>query len=340
MRSTIPAPESVTGAGDLDVAVVLVTYNSADVIERCLRAIPAALGGLRRTRVIVVDNASADGTPGLVRELAPWVVVHESGGNLGYAAAINLGTGLVDPRAGVMVLNPDTVPGPGSIERLARWAAGHPDAGVVVPRIEDEDGRLYPSLRREPTVLRALGEAVAGGHRSGRVAAFGEVILAEDRYVTGARADWATGAALFVTRRAADAVGPWSEDFFLYSEETDYALRVGDAGLAVTYVADSVVVHRGGDMRRSPRLWSLQVVNRIRLYDRRHGRAASALFWCAVALNESLRSVRSPIHRAALRALLTRRARPVPGRQSTGLPLSSKTFDDAHSRPGPPETTP
>ncbi|NED99607.1 glycosyltransferase [Phytoactinopolyspora halotolerans] len=309
--AAVVAPDAVRAADDLgvdsepDVVVVAVTYNSATIVEPFLRALPAALEGISTARVIIVDNDSSDATVRLVREIAPWATVLKAGGNIGYGAGINLGMRCSNGSQGVLVLNPDTVPAPESVSRLlaATQAAG--DVGIAVPRIVDPDGLLSFSLRREPTLLRALGEAVLGGRRAGRFSSFGEMINDREYYTDGARSDWATGAAMFVSRAAIDAAGWWAEDFFLYSEETEYALRVRDAGFGLRFVADAVVAHQGGDMQRSPWLWSLQAVNRTRLYRRRHGRVASAAFWCVVTLNEALRAILGrPKHRAALRALL------------------------------------
>ncbi|WP_324649590.1 glycosyltransferase family 2 protein [Georgenia sp. H159] len=306
-----------------DVLIAVVTYNSAGLIERFLRALPAALTGAGTATVVVVDNDSADGTPDLVRTLAPWVDVVEPGANRGYGAGINVALRHTRARRGVYVLNPDAVPSPGSVARLAQAVEDHPDVGIAVPRIVDRAGRLKFSLRREPTIRRALGEAVLGGHRAARFTAWGDMIRDAEYYADGARADWATGAAMFLAPRTLDAVGQWEEDYFLYSEETDYALRARDVGLHVRLVGDADVVHPGGDMSVSPWLWSLVAVNRTRLYRRRHGAVAGSVYWLIVLLNEGSRSLLGrPTHRAAVRALI-RGARDVPRSPQPAAPLAA-----------------
>ncbi|MCM3660813.1 glycosyltransferase family 2 protein [Georgenia satyanarayanai] len=300
---TVPSPHPPRPGDEPDVLVAVVTYNSANIVNRFLEALPGALAGAGTATVVVVDNDSQDGTASLVRSLAPWVVVVEAGGNLGYAAGINRALAHTRPRRGAYILNPDAVPSPGSVDILARAAEEHDRTGITVPRIVGADGRLKPSLRREPTIARAFGEALLGGHRAGRFAALGEVMTDSALYVDGARADWATGAAMFVARRAIDAVGSWAEEYFLYSEETDFALRVRDAGLELRLAASAEVVHPGGEQTTSPWLWSLATVNRTRLYRSRHGRAPSAIFFGAVLLNECLRA-RRPTSWEAARALV------------------------------------
>ncbi len=288
-----------------DVVIVCVTYNSSAVLPALLDAMAAALHGVGRCRVVVVDNDSHDGTPDLVRAVAPWACVIQTGRNAGYAGAINTARRRHPARHSVLVLNPDTVPAPGSVRRLVDALDADPAVGAAIPRLVGVDDRPHYSLRREPTVLRALGEAALGGRRAARFPRLGETVRDLSRYHDGADADWATGAALLISRRASDAAGEWDERFFLYSEETDYCLRLRDAGYHLHLVADAVVVHEGGDQSISPGLWSLAAVNRTRLYRKRHGRAASALYWTAVLANESARALAgSPVHRAAVRALL------------------------------------
>ncbi len=109
--------------------------------------------------------------------------------------------------------------------------------------------------------------------------------------------------------------GPWDESFFLYSEETDFALRARDAGFVTRYDPRAHAVHLEGDSRRNPALWALLACNRVRLYRRRHGRAATTAFYAAVLAREASRAVlgRRPA-RAAVRALLALPAAARPGR--------------------------
>lgn len=302
---SVPAPPLPPPGEQADVVVAVVTHNSAAVVPNFLRALPAALAGAGTATVVVVDNDSCDGTPELVRRVAPWVSVVEAGANIGYAAGINRALDVADGLRGTYVLNPDAVPSPGSVEILARAVEQDPSVGITVPRIVAEDGSLKHSLRREPTIARALGQAVLGGRRASRFPAFGEMVTDAEYYADGATADWATGAAMFLAPRALTAVGHWSEEYFLYSEETDYALRLRDAGLSLRLVAGAEVVHPGGDMAISPQLWSLAAINRTKLYRSRHGHVRSSAFWLAVLLNEGVRALLGrPTHREAARALL------------------------------------
>lgn len=305
--STIPAPRGLVGAedGPTDVVVVCVTYNSSAVIEAFLSALPAALGTVQRCRVVVADNDSCDTTPELVRALAPWVDLVQTGRNGGYAAAINAALRHCPPRVGAYVLNPDTIPAPGSVAVLLDTIRSDDAVGIAVPRMLGADGSLQFSLRREPTIRRALGEALVGGSRTSRMPMWGETVGDPAAYARRSVADWATGAAMFITRAAMDDAGEWDERFFLYSEETDFALRVRDSGRLLVLQPAARVVHQGGDQATSPTLWAISAVNRTRMYRKRHGLAPSLLYWCAVTLNEGVRAATgSRTHRAGLAALL------------------------------------
>jgi GT2 family glycosyltransferase len=294
------------------VTIVVVTYNSAPLLTDFFAALPAAVEGLDTVSVAVADNASADETVELVRRCAPDATVVDLGGNRGYAAGINAALEAVPPSRAAYVLNPDIRLGPGSVRTLLD-ALEQPRTGITVPRLFEADGSQAPSLRREPSVRRALAAAVLGGERAGRIGTLGELVYDPARYEEPGVYDWATGAALMISRACMDAIGPWDESFFLYSEETEYALRARDAGFLLRYVPGAEAVHIGGESHSNPDLWTLSNVNRVRLYARRHRRAQTLAFRGALVLNEAIRAVSGdqpyrPAHRRCLRGLL----RPLP----------------------------
>ena len=283
------------------VAVVVVTWNSAGVIEGLLRSVQdSRLDG--SVRLIVVDNASSDGTVQLVRELMPDAEVLHTGRNAGYAAGMNAGMAAGGDCDSYLLLNPDIRLGPTTIQSMLEELRGS-GAGIVVPRLVGEFGALRLSLRREPTVLRAWGEALLGGRRAGRFPPLGEVETRAEAYDRPAEADWATGAAMLISRECLARVGAWDESYFLYSEETDFALRARDAGFALRYTPEAVAVHHEGESHESSALFSLLSRNRVKLFRSRHGAARTALFWAGVFLGELIRAAR-PTRRAAAWALL------------------------------------
>jgi GT2 family glycosyltransferase len=291
-----------------DIAVVVVTFNSAAHVGRLLTSLEPALGNLR-SRVVVVDNNSSDDTVARLRTDRRAEVLDQPD-NRGFAAAINVGLSHTSEAPAVLILNPDLVLGSGSVPTLIA-ASREPDVGVVVPQMRTPGGTIFRSLRREPTVGRALGVAVMGGRVASRFPSLSETVGDDGSYLRRCDVDWATGAAMLVTRECADAIGPWDESFFLYSEETDFAYRARQAGFRIRFEPAAVVIHRGGDGMTSPRLRSMIALNRVRYFRRRHGPTRSAVFYSSVLLNELSRGATgNRAARAAAHALVSPRARP------------------------------
>jgi GT2 family glycosyltransferase len=289
--------------GEPDVAepttllVVVVTYNSGHVIRDCLRSIDAHVGGERH--VVVADNDSSDDTLEQVRDAMPSAIALARSVNDGYSAAINAGIAAAPKADAVLVLNPDVRLRAATVERL--WRVASARGGVAVPQLLQADGRRALSIRREPTAGRAWAEAILGGGLAGRLG-WGETVTRRRTYERLHTIDWSTGAVMLLTADCLAAVGPFDESFFLYSEETDYMLRVRDAGLPVTYVPEALAVHIGGELSRSAELWSRRTINRVRLQRRRHGRVSTASFLGASLAGESVRAVagRQTSRRAAV----------------------------------------
>lgn len=305
-----------------DVAVIIVTYNSAADIGMLLGDLRVAASE-RATRVVVVDNDSTDDTAEIVATYPDVEFVH-SGGNLGYAGGINAALPHTGPCDSVLILNPDLRVLPTAISRMVATLRSDDHVGAVVPRILDEDGTTYPSLRFEPSTTRMLGDACFGRslwrRRPGYLSEFD---YRPNSYRVAHDVDWATGAAIMIRGEVVRRVGRWDERFFLYSEEVEFCRRVRDAGFVVRYEADAVVSHRLGGSGSSPALAALMAVNRVRYVEMHHGRAYTATFRCAVALAEALRAYDST-HRHTL-AMVVDRSRwdglPGPTRRSVSEPI-------------------
>lgn len=289
------------------ITVVVVTFNSRPLLADLIESLPAGMDGAGPWQLVVADNASSDGTVELLRELAPQTLIVEMGRNAGYAAGINAGVRAVDANGPVLVLNPDVRLQPGSV-RILRETLTRPGTGIAVPRLLNGHGDLIHSLRREPTILRALGQSLLGGAGAARWSMLLDEVRADEEYRRPNTADWASGPAMLLSRECLTTVGPWDESYFLYSEETDFALRARDRGFILRYEPTAVVTHLEGESMENPWLFSLLTLNRIRLYRRRHGPVATAVYWLAVFAGELLRTLRGdPVHRAAAAAMLNPR---------------------------------
>ena len=315
------ADNSRAGDDAARIAVVIVTFNSAEVLVGCLDSLPSQ--GVDLSHVVVADNASRDGCLAIAEAMTQLPVqAVQLGRNAGYAAAINAGIAALDIRKldAVFVMNPDCRLRPDTLYLLAR-ALRQPGRGIAVPRLVNPDGSLQPSLRRAPTVGRAVVEAVIGGNLAGRVGTLGELVTDPRDYERPGPAVWATGAAMLVSTDAIRDIGPWDESFLLYSEETEFHLRAADRGWSLWYEPAAVVEHLGGESGTNPTLYALMVSNKVELFRRRRGAAAGAAFFGAVLLGESLRSIAGRrTSRASVQALVSRSRRGALKSTITGEP--------------------
>ncbi|MDY0912053.1 WecB/TagA/CpsF family glycosyltransferase [Rathayibacter festucae] len=294
------------GAGErADVAALVVSYRSAATMERLLTSLRAEAATGVRIRVVVVDNASDDGSLALAAAHSDVVAV-DAGANVGYAAAINIARRHAGDAGALLVLNPDLVVLPGAVSTLlVRMDSS--SAGIVVPLLLDAAGAPSRSLRREPTRLRALGDALLGDKVLDRPAFSSETDSDPESYRHAHRIDWATGAAMLIDALVAARLGDWDERFFLYSEETDYFRRARDLGAEAWFEPAAQVVHDGGGSGSSSALAALLALNRVRYVQKFHGALYSSTFRLVVLAAESARSLlpgaRGREHRHAALAL-------------------------------------
>lgn len=228
------------------VDVVVVGYRCRDLLLSCC----AALAQAGDVRVIVVDNASGDGSGEAVRAAFPSVKVIENSHNEGFARAVNRGAACGDGDS-VLLLNPDARIDRGSLERLARTLADDATIGAIGPRIHAPDGALELSVDRTMSLgndvwIRLLELLYAGGH--------GPAAPLVRRTYARARDVRSLSAACLLARRAAlQQVGGLDERFFLYAEDVDLCLRLRRAGWRLRYEPAAEATHvRGVSGRADP----------------------------------------------------------------------------------------
>ena len=231
-------------------AAVVVNYEAGELLTVCVRSLFAD-DSAGPPEVVVVDNGSTDGSITALRAALPDVRVVTAGRNLGYAAAANVGIAATAAPV-VAVCNPDldVVPGTGAA-MVARLDA-EPDLAALGPRIENPDGSLYPSARRDPGIGDAIGHAlfglVAPRNRFTRHYRQLDVDAAQPRDV-----DWASGAMLFLRRSALTSVGGWDERYFMYMEDVDLCWRLRRLGWRVAYEPGGRAIHvQGASTARTP----------------------------------------------------------------------------------------
>ena len=223
------------------VAIVAVTYLSADVIGQFLESIAAA--GTDPT-VILVDNSPADDGTAAIAAQYPGVTLVRPGGNLGYGGGMNHGVALLDPDIRwVALANPDLVLSPGSLTELLATAQRLPRAAALGPLIRTGDGDVYPSARNLPSLRTGLGHAVFGRlwPTNPWTTSYRNDLAAIDEHAVG----WLSGAFLFVRREAFEQVGGFDERYFMYFEDVDLGRNFGLSGWLNYYVPSAEVMHYG-----------------------------------------------------------------------------------------------
>lgn len=219
------------------VAAVVVTYDALPWIENCLDS-------LQGVETVVVDNGSRDDTVAFVRGRYPDVRVVESE-NRGLAAGWNIGIGETESRW-VLLLNADAWLSDEALQRLVGFADSRPRAAVVGPRLRNPDGTLQRSVRGFPTLWRLATEYFFLRKLAPRSAAFNAFYAGGFDHDEVRDVEVVMGACMLVRRRAIDEVGPCDEDYFLFSEETDWCYRFRDAGWEVVFFPDAECTHMRG----------------------------------------------------------------------------------------------
>jgi GT2 family glycosyltransferase len=246
-----------------DVSVVVVTLNALPYLERCLESV-------RGYETVVVDHGSTDGTLELVRDRFPEARLVEQE-NLGLAAGWNRGMREGSGRW-FLILNADAWVVDDAVERLAEFADAHPRAAVVGPRLVNPDGTLQRSVRGFPTVWRLVTEYFFLRKLAPRTRALNAFYAARFDHASVREAEFLMGACMLVRRDAVDAVGPLDEDFFLFSEETDWHFRFRAAGWQVLFFPGAEVVHVGG-AGHGGRMFVEQVSGHLRFLAKHRGAA-------------------------------------------------------------------
>jgi N-acetylglucosaminyl-diphospho-decaprenol L-rhamnosyltransferase len=223
-----------------DVAAVIVSYNVRDLLLRCVESLRR--DGLQR--IVVVDNASGDGTAAAVAAAEPDIDLVALERNVGFAGGANRGVARTDTPY-IALVNPDEVVEPGCTAALVEALERNPGLAVVGPRITTPDGRIYPSARRFPDLVDAAGHAflylVRPDNRFSR-----RYRMVDWDHASAREVDWVATTHVVVRRTAWDQVGGFDDGYFMYMEDVDLCWRLRKRGWKVGYEPAAGVVHEIG----------------------------------------------------------------------------------------------
>jgi hypothetical protein len=268
----------------MSVEIVVVSYNTRDILATCLRSIAATCRDYRRIRTIIVDNASTDGSADMVRRVAPRAHLIELDRNLGFGPANNRGMA-AGSAPYVLFLNSDAELTPGAVDTLKAFLEQHPDCVAVGPRLVYPDHSFHPSLRRYRTVLRNFWNTAGLHTRFPRLFPFLHDWLREDEHVSGRRVHLISGACMMLRRDYLESIGGFDENVFLYEEEMDVLYPAKRKRKKVCYCGEATVIHHHGASSGETKQPSDTVLlhayrSKYYVYRKHHGRIrARMLYW-------------------------------------------------------------
>ncbi len=254
----------------MDLSIVIVNYNTKELLMQCIESIYAAKGDLG-CEIIVVDNNSNDGSVRLIKENFPFVKLFTNRENIGFSKANNQGFRVAQAEL-IMFLNPDTVVRNGALERIIDFMKMHQNVGILAPKLIYPDGSLQLSCRSFYNIRTILLRRTLLGRIFHGSELLKKHVMSESSHEEIQEIDWALGACLVVPSHVFKKVGGFDEGYKMYFEDVDLCYRVKKAGYKECYFPQAVVVHHhqresaGGFSQKT--LWHIQ--SGIRFFNK-HG---------------------------------------------------------------------
>jgi N-acetylglucosaminyl-diphospho-decaprenol L-rhamnosyltransferase len=250
-----------------ELAAVVVNHDAGELLPLCLSSIYAA-GYDLSLDVVVVDNASVDGSLEQAARAHPSIRIVSNGVNRGFAAAANQGVRKTKAPF-VLLLNPDAEITAGSLASLIKVVIDRTTVGVVGPLVRNPDGSIQASARKVPGLVDALGHAFIGpflsDNRFSRSYTMAEWDRSSEREV-----EWVSGCAMLLRREAFEAVGGFDEGYFMYVEDVDLCTRLRQAGWSVLFSPEIEVVHQTRNARNRSRRLAVEHSRSIYRYFSKH----------------------------------------------------------------------
>ena len=273
-----------------DVSFIIVSWNAKGYLEKCLRSIQPS--GLYSAQIIVVDNASTDGSPEMVARSFPNVCLICNSENTGFARANNIGIQQAQGRY-LCLINSDAEAVDNCIEKLIAFMDEHLDIGMAGPRILNADGSLQPSCRFFPTVWNNLCQAIWLHRLFPKSAFFSEPFMIYWPHDEQRDVDAMRGCFWFVRRQAFEQVGKLDELFYIYGEDIDWCKRFHLNGWRVVFYPEARAIHYGGaSSANAPIRFCLEMQKADLQYWRKYyGRAGEMVYRGILLLRHGLRVI-------------------------------------------------
>lgn len=272
------------------VSIVIVSWNAKVFLMECLKSLLNMVGETQgQPEMVVVDNASDDGTVPALRQYGSAIKIIQNKENVGFATGNNVGI-LSTTGEYVALINPDVIVGPDCIAKLCTYMDEHPDVGLTGPKVFNPDGTLQHSYWKTPTLFDRLMRAL-------RIHSLSSVEVHNETGTPLDKGDKAVGVLSgcfwVVRRRALSDVGLLDEGFFMYAEDTDWCRRFWQAGWKVTYVPTATAIHHGGGSSARMPVKSYVEMHRanLRYWRKHHGLLGQVGVYLIMLLHQILRIV-------------------------------------------------
>ena len=233
-----------------DLAVVVVNHNAGEFLRRCMRSLGSATGDAS-LEVVIVDNASVDGSPDAAVSESGDARIIRNRANRGFAAAANQGIAATSSPF-VLLLNPDAEIVGGTLASFVKVARERPKAGAIGALVRNPNGSIQPSARRVPRLGEALGHAFLGPLVPSNPFTRSYTMAGWDR-ASERQVEWVSGSAMLLRRQALEQVGLFDEGYFMYVEDVDLCTRLRRAGWQVLFSPELEVIHEIGVSTRGQR---------------------------------------------------------------------------------------
>jgi GT2 family glycosyltransferase len=274
-----------------DISIVIASWNAKRHLLKCLKSIGKTATN-RSHEIIVVDNASSDGSADAVASQFPEVVLVRNQENLGFAKANNIGIRASSGRY-VCLINSDVIVLEGCFENLIEFMDSSPAVGIAGPRILNPDGSPQPQCRHCPTIWNHLCEALGLSKLFPNSVFFSEPFMHWWAHDVVRSVDVLTGCFWIVRRQAIDEVGLLDEDFFIYGEDIDWCKRFHDAGWDVVFCPEPKAIHFGAaSSANAPIKFYLEMQKAdLHYWKKHHGRIGQISYAMIVLIRHLVRFV-------------------------------------------------
>lgn len=229
---------------DLELSVTICSWNTKEDLRACLQSL-RSVHDEAKFEVIVIENASSDGSAEMVENEFPEFSTLRQKENLGFTGGHNVGFQHAKAKD-VMLLNSDTIVHPGALRTLLDTVHSHPDVGIVGPKLLNPDGSLQFSCRRFPNPVAALFRNTFVGRWFPKNKYTRDYLMQDWTHDEPREVDWLSGAAMIVTRQVIDKVGTLDPRYFMYCEDVDLCFRTWKGGFKVVYVPSATITHAIG----------------------------------------------------------------------------------------------